>query len=490
MSKPVELTLYQRALVLIAAPLAFGLILSTVLLFLNQFYQQKVQEEVKTQEQIFHANNFYIECTGIISSRLGARIFSDDRGYYQEREQKEDMEADYKVLQTMTNPTEFALVQKIFDAAKRVILYSDAFVVVPGPDHSSLERIQKLKENFEIVKGVVEPLDELSAAFRAFRSQERFVNGETAKEVQEMNALINTTLLSALAISVLLTLLLYFYFMRTIYAGVHALIQNAHRFQSGQKLMPALTGRDEIAQVDVAFHKMATDLEAANKFKQEMLSMVSHDLRTPLTAVTGYLSLVSEGPYGGGASDELRRQAAAHEVELFNVVKLINSVLDSEKIEAGAMELATRSMYVETIVEKAIEQLQPLADAAQVTVAFTPSELEVEADPHRIGQAMTAFLETAINSTPPGKQVNIELRQVETIIKFIVVIPKRINESSLKTIFERYTESRPDDIKVPEDQSLALGSAIVKLHGGDVGTVREESETKIWFSLPLPEATA
>lgn len=487
MTNQIHLNLYQRAIVLIAAPLAFGLILATVLLFLNQFYQQKVQEEVRTQEQIFHANNFYVECTGIISSRIGARVFSDERGYFQERAQKEDMEADYKVLQTMTSPTEFALVQKIFEAAKRVIIYSDAFVTVPGPTHSSLERIQALKSNFDIVKGVVEPLDELSAAFRAFRNQERFVSGETAQEVEDFNALINMTLLAALAISILLTLLLYFYFMRNIYTGVNTLIQNAHRFQSGQELMPVMIGNDEIAQVDSAFHKMASDLEAANKFKQEMLSMVSHDLRTPLNAVTGYLSLLSEGPYGKNAPAAVKEKAALYEEQLFNVVKLINSVLDSEKIEAGAMELAKRSIYVETIIEKAIEELQELADKLQVSIAFTPTELEVDADPHRIGQTMKAFLETAICSTPSGKQVNIELRQIETNIKFFIAIPKPIEASSLNSIFERYAESRSAaDVRVPQDQSLALAAAIVKLHGGEVGTSTEPEETKLWFTLPLP----
>ncbi len=486
MKKPLHLSLYQKAIVLIAAPLIFGLILATVLLFLNQFYQQKVQEEVKTQEQIFHANNFYVECTGIISSRIAARIFSDERVFYQEREQKEDMEADYKALQTMTSDIEFRLVQKIFDAAKRVIMYSDAFVTVPGPDHSSIERVQALKENFDIVKGVVEPLDELSAAFRAFRSQERFVSGETAKEVQEMNALINMTLLSALAISILLTMLLYFYFMRTIYSGVHTLMQNAQKFQSGQSLLPTMQGSDELAQVDIAFHKMASDLEAASKFKQEMLSMVSHDLRTPLNAVTGYLSLVSEGPYAGKENSALKETAAVHERELFNVVKLINCVLDSEKLEAGAMELAKRSIYVETIAEKSIEELEKAAEEAQVTVAFTPSELEVEVDPHRIGQAANAFLETAIRSTPPGGQVNIELRVIESTIKFQFSIPKLITDTSLSAIFERYSDLHPTDIQIPEDQSLALAAAIVKLHGGEVGTTREEAETKLWFSLPLP----
>lgn len=482
-------SLYQRAIVLIAAPLAFGLVLSTVLLFLNQFYQQKVQEEVKTQEQIFHANNFYIECTGIISSRIGARVFSDDRGYYQERLQKEDMEADYKVLQTMTNSAEFRLVEKIFEAAKRVIMYSDAFVTVPGPDHSSLERVQALKSNFDIVKGVVEPLDELSAAFRAFRNQERFVNGETAKDVQEMNGLINMTLLSALAISVLLTMLLYFYFMRTIYEGVHTLMQNAQKFQSGQALLPVMQGNDELAQVDIAFHKMAEDLESANRFKQEMLAMVSHDLRTPLNAVTGYLSLVADGPYGAKAFQRTKDIASDHERELFNVVKLINSVLDSEKIEAGAMELSKRSIYVETIIEKGIEELQGLIDESKVKVAFTPTELEVEVDPHRIGQATIAFLETAIRSTLPGQQVNVELRQIESTIKFQFCIPKSITPASLDSIFERYVESRPADLTIPEDQSLALAASIVKLHGGEVGTMRDDQETKLWFSLALPNVT-
>ncbi|HEY9784113.1 MAG TPA: histidine kinase dimerization/phospho-acceptor domain-containing protein [Candidatus Obscuribacterales bacterium] len=103
---------------------------------------------------------------------------------------------------------------------------------------------------------------------------------------------------SGVLASIILAVALTMYFNRGTMRRLSVLMDNTSRLAKGQPLNPVVTGGDEIAHLDKIFHEMADALADAARRKQELMSMVSHDLRTPLTSMQGSLTLLNEGILG------------------------------------------------------------------------------------------------------------------------------------------------------------------------------------------------
>src|SRR5208283_2343267 len=103
-----------------------------------------------------------------------------------------------------------------------------------------------------------------------------------------------------------------------------------------QTLNPELGGSDEIAHLDHVFHAMVRELDDADKVKKQLISMVNHELRAPLTSVSATLTLLEAGALGE-LSEPVRRRLISTESDVKRLISLINDLLDIEKMEAGKL---------------------------------------------------------------------------------------------------------------------------------------------------------
>jgi PAS domain S-box-containing protein len=141
----------------------------------------------------------------------------------------------------------------------------------------------------------------------------------------------------------------------------------------------------------------------ANELKSQFLATMSHELRTPLNAIMGYTEMVIKGVYGDLSERQRERLQRVYD-NATHLLMLINDVLDLAKIESGRMTLNFEALHVQPLIETAIAQIAPLAEAKQLTLrAEIPDDLPmVEADTIRLRQIVLNLMSNAVKFTREG----------------------------------------------------------------------------------------
>src|ERR1039458_7845123 len=148
---------------------------------------------------------------------------------------------------------------------------------------------------------------------------------------------------------------------------------------------------------------------ALDRLKDEFISTVSHELRTPLTSIRGALGLLSSGILGqiNDKAANLLRIASTNSDRL---VRLINDILDLERIQSGREPLAFRNVKLAEIVHQAIDGMAPVAEAAGVQLIHDTTPVQLAADPDRLLQVLTNLLSNAVKFSPPSSTISVMLR--------------------------------------------------------------------------------
>ncbi len=213
---------------------------------------------------------------------------------------------------------------------------------------------------------------------------------------------------------------------------------------------------------------------ALDRMKDEFVSTVSHELRTPLTSIRGALGLLSAGLLGN-VSDKaanLLRIALSNSDRL---VRLINDILDLERIQSGREPLAFRPIALGEIVRQAIDGMQPVADAAGVQLIHDPNEVQISADPDRLLQVITNLLSNAVKFSPEGSTVAVTLREGSSGVTLSVIDQGRgIPADKLDSIFDRFQQVDASDSRQKGGSGLGLAicRTIVQQHSGRIWAER------------------
>jgi len=147
-----------------------------------------------------------------------------------------------------------------------------------------------------------------------------------------------------------------------------------------------------------------SDRKQIERMKDEFVSVVSHELRTPLTSIHGSLGMLASGLLQPDSPQGKRLlQIATDSTE--RLVRLINDILDIERIESGKVKMAKESYDVAESIAKAVNAIQPLADKAGITLSVSSLSIQVWADPDRIVQTLINLLSNAIKFSPTGSTV-------------------------------------------------------------------------------------
>jgi PAS domain S-box-containing protein len=213
---------------------------------------------------------------------------------------------------------------------------------------------------------------------------------------------------------------------------------------------------------------------ALDRMKDEFISTVSHELRTPLTSIRGALGLLSSGILGevNEKATNLLRIALTNSDRL---VRLINDILDLERIQSGREPLAFHGVQLADIVKQAIEDMQPMADAAGVQLIHDSTKVEISADPDRLLQVVTNLLSNAVKFSPPNSPVSVMLRPgVTGVILSVIDHGRGIPADKLETIFGRFQQVDASDSRQKGGTGLGLAicRTIVLQHSGRIWAER------------------
>lgn len=153
----------------------------------------------------------------------------------------------------------------------------------------------------------------------------------------------------------------------------------------------------------VVWHGVIQDISDRHQLdamKDEFVSVVSHELRTPLTSIRGSLGILDTGVL----QDEPETAQRMLKVALKNadrLVRLVNDILDLQRLESGRAALVRETCEVSSLMEQAIEAVQEIANQATVTLSWTPLSASIQVAPDAIVQTLTNLLSNAIKFSPP-----------------------------------------------------------------------------------------
>ncbi len=155
-----------------------------------------------------------------------------------------------------------------------------------------------------------------------------------------------------------------------------------------------------------------SDRYAIEQMKDEFISIVSHELRTPLTAIHGSLGILESGLYNNN-SEKFNHLISIALNNSDRLVRLVNDILDLERLDSHKTELVMESYEVTDLIEQAVETVQPIADAAKIHLDWTPLPVSVWAAPDAIVQTLTNLLSNAIKFSPANSTVSVKVEVVE-----------------------------------------------------------------------------
>jgi signal transduction histidine kinase/CheY-like chemotaxis protein len=254
------------------------------------------------------------------------------------------------------------------------------------------------------------------------------------------------------------------------------------------------SGAEEIERVAHAFNAMArrmeetvTDLRAVDRLKSEFVSVVSHELRTPLTSIRGSLGLLASGAMGEMPADAAQMLGIAVN-NTDRLVRLINDILDLERIEAGRETMDIRPCRAERVIHDAASAVEGAASAAGIALEVRSVDAMLHADPDRLVQALTNLAGNAIKFSEPGSSVIIEgvLRDDEVALQ-VTDHGRGIPPDLLEVIFERFRQVDASDArgKGGTGLGLAITKSIVERHDGRIEVTSTVGEGSC-FAIVLP----
>ncbi len=230
-----------------------------------------------------------------------------------------------------------------------------------------------------------------------------------------------------------------------------------------------------------------SDQQRAEQVKDELLSVVGHELRTPLTSIRGSLGLI-EGGAAGEVSPEAERMLAIAISNTDRLARLINDILDIERIESGRVQLTRQLCEVSKLIATSLQTLNAQAVAAEVRLESDPIEATLWADPDRILQALMNLLSNAIKFSPAGSTVTVSARRQGNEVLFEVSDHGRgIPADKLESVFERFGQVDASDSREKGGTGLGLpiSRSIVHQHGGRIWIESEVGAgTRISFTIP------
>jgi len=243
----------------------------------------------------------------------------------------------------------------------------------------------------------------------------------------------------------------------------------------------------EIVGAVIAF-KDITERLAVERMKDEFIAVVSHELRTPLTSINGSLKLLASGLLSNQPAKSQRLIEIA--IDSTNrLMRLINDILDIERIESGKAQMVKHNCHAAEVMIKAVEAMQGIAERVGVSLCVTTVSAEFWADADRIIQALTNLLNNAIKFSPQGASVWLMAEDQGTQIQFSVKDQGRgIPPDKLEIIFERFQQVDASDSRNHEGTGLGLAicRSIVQQHGGRIWATSTLGKGSTFsFILPL-----
>lgn len=271
------------------------------------------------------------------------------------------------------------------------------------------------------------------------------------------------------------------------------LAAGAARIGEGHLSARVLTSRaDELGELSAEFNAMGRKLQELEELKDVFLAKITHDLRSPLSAVVGYAGLLELGT--DGAVNDKQRRSLNIIVESANyLAELIDNILDLTKMEAGRMSYEPRPVALRPAAATVAEQLAVKAAeyGVRLDVSCVPEGRQVRADEQSLRRVLVNLISNSLKFTPSGGVVSVEWARTPEGMDRVGIRDTGIGipAGRIGSLFTKFTQVPETANKVRPARGTGLGLAIckeiVEAHGGRIWVESEfEKGSVFYFTLP------
>jgi signal transduction histidine kinase len=242
-----------------------------------------------------------------------------------------------------------------------------------------------------------------------------------------------------------------------------------------------VTSEDEVGRLATSINQMASDLARLEAARREFIAKISHDLRTPLTAIKGFVVNLQDT-----APDEMQPSLATMDEQTDRLIRLVNDLLTLSRLQRGELRLHLTETDLVAVARATVSLAGEKARRLGVTLTLDatddPSALLVSGDADRLQQVAVNLLDNALKATPAGGTVQVQVSAEQDKVRFIVLDNGRgLTDEEAERAFEAY-------FRGPEGGAglgLTIAHEIVSAHGGRIWlTTHPKGGAEAGFTLP------
>ncbi|MDR3543958.1 MAG: HAMP domain-containing sensor histidine kinase [Desulfosporosinus sp.] len=289
----------------------------------------------------------------------------------------------------------------------------------------------------------------------------------------------------ALALILLSALVIYFNSLR-ISKPIKQMEMAASKLASGEYSNDLVVkSADEIGKLAKSFNYMKQQLASTEKMRSEFIASVSHDMRTPLTSINGFVSGMLDGIV---KPEDYNKYLAIIKDETLRLTKLTNDILQLAKIQSGSLKLFKEKLLVKEILDPVISSTRAFME--EKSISFTlecDNSLMVSADSDKLKQILINIIDNAVKYTGYGGKISIKVKSEQSVTEFrIKDTGIGISAEELPLIFEKFfridkSRSSPGGTGL----GLNIAKSLIELHDGKIWAMSElGAGTEIIFELP------
>lgn len=302
---------------------------------------------------------------------------------------------------------------------------------------------------------------------------------------------INNVVMGLTVPAVLLSFLLIYFFTKNLVKPLTEMNEAAKIIADGNfERRIEYYANDEIGQLAESFNDMAKSLEESEKNRREFIANISHDLRSPLTSIQGFIGAIADGTI-----------PPEKEKKYFNIIleetgrlsKLANDMVDLSRAEAGATVIEKCIFDINDLIRDSLDSMEHRFRQKNIkaSVVFADEVTEVNADPNKIQRVMQNLLDNAVKFTSEGGDITVETSiKNDKVYVSVKDTGIGIKNEEKKKVFERFFKA--DSSRGLDKTGVGLGLSIVKefvkAHGETIEVNSEEGKgTEFVFTLEKAE---
>jgi signal transduction histidine kinase len=253
-----------------------------------------------------------------------------------------------------------------------------------------------------------------------------------------------------------------------------------------------LEGPAEVRQVAGSFNTMAARVKTTQQAQRDFVANVSHDLKTPITAISGW----SQALLDGAASSDAEREHAVETIhtEAGRMQRMVNELLDLARLESGQLQLILKTVDLSEILAGVHRSFRPVAADKGIALVYEAAPVgPINGDPDRLTQVFANLVDNALAYSPPGSQVTLSTTTSGGWIEGVVRdTGPGIPPDEIDRIFERFYRLEKSRVRSEQGRGAGLGLSIVRelveAHGGTVYVSSPPGEGTT-FTVRLPAAS-